>query len=79
MTLKSRDGYYSFGGKLFCPAKRQVDLKVYRFRMGSVGSHPLDGADDKLKEGFKKYDKNNEGKILIKDLGKNISLKFNIT
>ena len=47
--------------------------------MGSVGSHPLDGADDKLKEGFKKYDKNNEGKILIKDLGKNISLKFNIT
>ena len=79
MTLKSRDSYYSFGGKLFCSAKRQVDLKVYRFRMGSVGSHPLLEVDKKLKEGFIKYDKNNDGRILLTELGKNSSLKLYIT
>ena len=47
--------------------------------MGVVISHFLDGADEKLKEGFKKYDKNNDGRILLTELGKNNSLKFYTT
>ena len=79
MTLKSRERFYNFDEKVFYSVKRQQN-NVYNVQMGNAISDDrtfgtswvfVNGNRETWMEAFKKFDKNNDGTVLTKDIGKN--------